>query len=210
MENKKTIKESIGILTFLLLLGGGSMILSLKFFNSLPLLVVIIIITFLVIILNIKKEFGIFHKIIYLLFASLSLLIGYGAFNKQFNNSKTNNNIESSVESSDEITSNEPTIEQSRMDMNPNWQLIEIIYNKPFNNNGYGLTFYSGSDKYGYESYENKVVFIFSENIVNEIKKYKDFNSLTNSDDVQIIVDKMANFNKENQSNTKKVTFKIE
>ena len=123
---------------------------------------------------------------------------------------KENSSNQASVESSNEITSNEPTIEQSRMDMNPNWQLIEIIYNKPFNNNGYGLTFYSGSDKYGYESYENKVVFIFSENIVNEIKKYKDFNSLTNSDDIQIIVDKMANFNKENQSNTKKVTFKIE
>ena len=123
---------------------------------------------------------------------------------------KENSSNQISVESSDEITSNEPTIEKSSDDKNPNWQTIEMIYNKPFNKNGYGLTFYSGSDKYGYESYENKVIYKFSENKVNEIKKYKDFNSLNISDDIQTIVDKMAKFNKENQSNTKKITFIIE
>jgi hypothetical protein len=123
---------------------------------------------------------------------------------------KENSSNQISVESSDEITSNEPTIEKSSDYKNPNWQTIEMIYNKPFNKNGYGLTFYSGSDKYGYESYENKVIYKFSENKVNEIKKYKDFNSLTISDDIQTIVDKMAKFNKENQSNTKKITFIIE
>jgi hypothetical protein len=123
---------------------------------------------------------------------------------KESSSNQTTNN------SSNELTLMEPTIEQSKDDMNPNWQTIEMVYEKPFNKDGYGLSFYSGSDKYGYENFENKVVFIFSENIVDEIKKYKDFNSLTMSDDIQSIVDKMANFNKQNQSKTKRVTFKIE
>lgn len=123
---------------------------------------------------------------------------------------KENNSNQKQDESSNEIISKEPTIEQSRDDMNPNWQTIEMVYEKPFNKDGYGLSFHTGSDKYGYENFENKVVFIFSENIVEEIKKYKDFNSLTMSEDIQSIVTKMADFNRNNQSKTKKVTFIIE
>lgn len=123
---------------------------------------------------------------------------------------KDNKSITLSDKTSLEIASNNPTLEQSKDDKNPNWQTIEMVYEKPFNRDGYGLTFYSGSDKYGYESYKNKVVFIFSENVVNEIKKYKDFYSMTTSEDIQAIVTKMANFNKKNQSNTERATFKIE
>jgi hypothetical protein len=85
MEENRTVKESSGIILLLLLIGGGLLAANDKFLHSTIAIIVITLITFLIIILNVEKHFNFFHKLLYVFFSLLTLLIGYGFYNKNSN-----------------------------------------------------------------------------------------------------------------------------
>lgn len=85
MEENRTVKESIGIILFLILIGGGLLAANDMFLHSTIAIIVITLITFLIIILNVEKHFNFFHKLLYVCFSLLTLLIGYGFYNKNSN-----------------------------------------------------------------------------------------------------------------------------
>jgi len=88
MEEKRTIKDSIGLLLFFILIYGGLLLANNKCFQSTIVIIVITLITFLIFILGIEKYFTFIHKIIYVFFSILTLLIGYLVYD---NNSNTTN-----------------------------------------------------------------------------------------------------------------------
>lgn len=119
MEDKRTIKESIGILLFLLLIYGGLLIANEKLLQSTIAIIVITLITFLIFILAIEKYFNFFHKVLYVFFSLLTLLIGYGFYTK-------NSNITTSEIS--HLSYNE--YENCGKDLNKWKEVIDDLYDK--------------------------------------------------------------------------------
>ena len=91
MIKQSTTKGNIGKMTLILMVSFFLMIKSLEYFNSLTLLIIITLISFLIIISMLKQGFSFFHKLIILTFASLTILISYGSFNKHYNKLKLKN-----------------------------------------------------------------------------------------------------------------------
>ena len=85
MENNRTIKDSLGIVIFILFINGALIIANNKLFNSSIITIIITLIAFSIFILGVEKKFSFFHKFIYIFFSLLSLLIGYGAYNQNSN-----------------------------------------------------------------------------------------------------------------------------
>jgi hypothetical protein len=75
-----------------------------------------------------------------------------------------------------------PTLEQGKDDKNPNFQIIELVISSSYNKNGYGLNEYITTDKYGKAQYSCLITYKFSEETVNELKKFTDIYAFNSSD----------------------------
>jgi hypothetical protein len=66
----------------------------------------------------------------------------------------------------------------------------------PYNQNGYGLNELITPDKYGNQQSKNLIIYKFSEETVNELKKYTDIYAFNSSEYSSEVINKMIAFNK--------------
>jgi len=91
---------------------------------------------------------------------------------------------------------NGPTLETGKDDKNPNFQIIEIVINSPYNQNGYGLNEFINTDKYGNQQSKNLIIYKFSKETVKELKKFTDIYAFNSSEYGSEVINKMIAFNK--------------
>ena len=96
----------------------------------------------------------------------------------------------------DNSTLNGPTLEAAKDDKNPNFQIIEIVISSAYNKNGYGLNEFISPDKYGNQQSKNLIIYKFSEETVNELKKFTDIYAFNSSEYGSQVIHKMIAFNK--------------
>jgi hypothetical protein len=178
MEEKRTIKDSIGILLFLLLIYGGLLLANNKYFQSTIALIVITLITFLIFILAIEKYFTFFHKIIYVFFSILTLLIGYLVYD---NNSNTTNSEISHLSYTE--------YEECGKDINKWKEVIDDLYDKAVADIADdGVWNNEGEKEWEGWEYRRKDIYNCLEKIVDEKFKLEVY---------QYEIDKLQNLNKQ-------------